>query len=111
MVYFALLLIVATFAAVMFVTTRDVVRGLIATLPATIGGVGAAIATQASQSALAVIVAVAGGIAAIVVLSMRQQRPIPIYVLQGGQRTDRARRTTPPQRFVVLSGGRSERAR
>ena len=108
-----LLIIVATFAAVMFVTLRDVDRGLAATVTATLSGVAAATATLVSFDALALLGAVSGAFF-VQHLLRRARGPAKIYIvpgMTGAQRIGRIHRTAREERFVVISGGRSKIAR
>jgi len=110
--YVSLFLVVATFAAVMFVTATDLDRGLTATLPATLAGVATSGATLYDQDAVALAAAVIGLIVVAKVLSRPARRASAIYVVPGGaQGTPPAPRSAETQRFVLLAGGRSETAR
>jgi hypothetical protein len=110
--YVSLFLVVATFAAVMLVTSSDLDRGMTATLPAAMGGVATSGATLYDQHGVAFAAAVIGLIVVAYVLRRPAPRASTIYVVPGGgQRKAPAPRSGQTQRFVVLTGGRSEPAR
>jgi hypothetical protein len=110
--YVSLFLVVATFAAVLFVTANDLDRGSTATLHAAIGGVAATGATLYDQHAVALAAAVVGLIVVAYVLRRPAPRGSAIYLVPGGgQDTTPAPRSGETQRFVLLTGGRSETAR
>jgi len=110
--YVSLTLLVATFAAVMFVTATDVDRGSFATLPATVSGAVAGGAMLYDQQAVALAAEVIGLIVVAFVLRRPARRASAIYVVPGGaQSLAPTPRSGETQRFVVLTGGRSETAR
>jgi type II secretory pathway component PulF len=110
--YVSLVLVVATFAAVMFVTAADLDRGLTATLPATLAGVATSGATLYDWDAVALAAAIIGLIVVVNVLRRPARRARTIYLVPGGaQGTPSAPRSGETQRFVLLAGGRSKTAR
>ena len=112
MLYVSLVLVAATFAAVIFVTAGDRDRGLTATLPATLAGIATCALTLYDQHALALAAAVIGLLVVTNVLRRPARRTSAMYVIPGGaQGTRPAPRSAETQRFVVLAGGRSEVAR
>lgn len=71
MPYLTLLIIVATFAAITFVTYRDIDRGFAATFPGAACGAGASLATIFDRHPLALLVAIAGAVFVYRALSAR----------------------------------------
>ncbi len=112
MQYVSLILVVATFVAVMIVTTNDRDRGMTAILPAAIAGVATSGATLYDLRAIAFAAAVIGLIVVACVLRRPAPRASAIYLIPGGgQGLASAPILGETQRFVLLSGGRSEPAR
>jgi hypothetical protein len=107
--YLTLLVIVATFAAIGFVTYRDIDRGLAATFPGAACGAGASLATIFDRHPLALLVAIAGAVLVYRALSARGAVPTLTHNVVALETRRSARRMGAGPRRSPYTGSRRRR--